>query len=135
MGTTVKNDFTVRNTGNTATSFSVDEGNGNTVVGGSLTVNGYTITNTGLSLISQGSSANLRSNLGLTIGTHVQAYDADLQNIANSGTSANSRTFLAQSNYANMRSTLGVAIGSDVQAYDADLQNIANSGTSANSRT
>ena len=57
----------------------------------------------------------------MAIGSDVQAYDADLQNIANAGTSPDPK-LLSQSSYANMRSTLGKAIGSNVQAYDADLQ-------------
>ena len=67
----------------------------------------------------------MRNTLGVEIGSDVQAYDADLANIASSGTSANSRTFLAQANYANMRNTLGVQINSDVQAYSNRLAQIA----------
>lgn len=62
------------------------------------------------------SAATARSNLGLVIGTNVQAFSAALALYAAISPSANVQSMLGAANYAAIRTLLGLVIGTNVEA-------------------
>lgn len=78
------------------------------------------------------SAAVSRTNLGVAIGTNVQAYDADLTTYAGITPSANVQALLGAASYAAMKTLMDLEIGTDVQAYSSILGSIAAAATSAN---
>lgn len=118
---------------------------------GSATMATTDFTSFSRTLLDDADAATMRTTLGLTIGTNVQAYDADLAAIAGltsaankgitftgSGTAATydlsafALTFLDDADATAVRSTLGLVIGTNVQAYDAELAALAGLTSAAN---
>lgn len=90
---------------------------------------GYLAAANNLSDIANFSTA--RTNLGVAIGSNVQAWSSNLDEYAAVNPTAAGLALLDDADATAQRVTLGLVIGTDVQAYDATLNAIAALGTAA----
>lgn len=95
---------------------------------GAAASDGQFIVATGAGAFAYESGAAVRTSLGLTIGTDVQAEDAVLTDLAALSAVADNEVIVgtgagvyAHESGATLRTSLGLAIGTDVEAVDADI--------------
>ncbi len=74
-------------------------------------------------LMDDADAATARATLGVSIGSNVQAWDADLDTLA-ANITANGQSLVATT-YSGMRTLLGLVIGTNVQAWSAVLDALA----------